>query len=95
MTTGCLLYASSAGPVAASQRKTPPIASMGRKESRQEESSVSSPASHGPVSVARAQTTARMPKAGLTSRAGRQSRFEQVNLQIVGSNDQDIVEVEL
>ena len=49
------------------------MASMGRKAKRQEAMSVSSPASQGPIKVASAQTTASMPKAGVTSTGSRES----------------------
>ena len=58
---------------ATSQRKLVDMASMGRKAKRQEAISVSSPASQGPIKVASAQTTARMPKAGVTSTGSRES----------------------
>ena len=49
------------------------MASMGRKAKRQEAMSVSNPASQGPIKVASAQTTANMPKAGVTSTGSRKS----------------------
>ena len=58
---------------ATSQRKLVDMASMGRKAKRQEAMSVSNPASQGPIKVASAQTTANMPKAGVTSTGSRES----------------------
>ena len=58
---------------ATSQRKLVDMASMGRKAKRQEAMSVSNPASQGPIKVASAQTTAKMPKAGVTSTGSRES----------------------
>ncbi len=59
--------------VATSQRNVTASITSGVKASRHERMAVSKPASHGPISVASAQTTARMAKAGLTSRGARES----------------------